>query len=273
VTISDGELPADSTVPWERAPHNCAGYGGFVAMTGGPDARCLPEHEHPDLQISVHFNRAPDVQLIASAQPHSGGWQECERVAVMLLSPALLAEAVDDLSYRAVGAIRTQNCNTDGLIRELARTTMNELDRLVAFPNRRLYFECVGYTLAGHVVRTYAEISSRTACTSILTAPQLAKLSEFVDEALDKPLGVSDMASTIGIGARRFADAFKRTTGSTPYQYVVRRRIDHAKHLLLNDRLSLIEVALRLGFASQSHFTAAFTRLTGVTPGRWRSRR
>jgi hypothetical protein len=51
VTISDGELPTDSTVPWERAPHNCARYGGFVAMTGGPDARCLPWHQQ---SVSAH---------------------------------------------------------------------------------------------------------------------------------------------------------------------------------------------------------------------------
>jgi AraC family transcriptional regulator len=271
VTLNDNERP-DSMIPWERATENCASYGGFVAMTGGPQGRSLPEHEHPDLQTSVHFDRATDVHLIASGQPHSGGWQDGERVAVLLLSPALLAEALDDLSFRGTGAIRSQNCASDGLIRELARTTMNELDRLVALPNRRLYFECVGFTLAGHIVRTYAEISCRTTRPGALTAQQLARLSEFVDDALDKPLGVSDMASTIGIGARLFADAFKRTTGTTPYQYVVRRRIDHAKRLLLNDRLPLIEVALRLGFASQSHLTAVFTRLTGVTPGRWRSR-
>jgi AraC family transcriptional regulator len=272
VTLSDNQPPAYSIISWERAAQNCASYGGFVAMTGGPHGRSLPEHEHPDLQISVHFNRTTDVQLIASAQPHSGGWQDGERVAVLLLSPALLAEAMDDLSYRGVGAIRSQNCATDGLIRELARAAMIELDRPAALPNRRLYFECLGYTLAGHIVRTYAEIPSRTTLAGALSAHQLARLSEFVDDALDKPLGVSDMASTIGIGTRLFADAFKQTTGITPYQYVVRRRIDHAKRLLLNGRLPLIEVALRLGFASQSHLTAAFTRLTGVTPGRWRSR-
>ena len=86
------------------------------------------------------------------------------------------------------------------------------------------------------------------------------------------PLGVHDLASTVGLAPRPFADAFRRTTGQTPYQCVVRRRIEHAKRLLRSGQLPIVEVALRLGFASQSHSTSVFARWVGTTPARWRAR-
>jgi hypothetical protein len=74
VTLSDNQPPAYSIIPWERAAQNCASYGGFVAMTGGPHGRCLPKHEHPDLQISVCLDlaqcrlRASDREVAAQHQ-------------------------------------------------------------------------------------------------------------------------------------------------------------------------------------------------------------
>ena len=257
---------------WEPEARNRASYGGFVGMSGGPARRFLPQHEHPDLQLTVHFGRRGFVRLIAPLEPHAGAWDEGERVTVLLLSPALLAEAADDLVRRGSCAIRSRDLAPDALVRELARAVLRELDRPAPGPNRRLYFESVGYTLASHVVRRYAETAKAAAPVGFLTGRQLERLSEFIDTALDRGVGVAEMASALGLGPRRFADAFRRTTGATPYQYVVRRRLESAKRLLRGGRLPIVDVALRLGFASQSHFTAAFTRLTGLSPARWRLR-
>jgi AraC-like DNA-binding protein len=58
--------------------------------------------------------------------------------------------------------------------------------------------------------------------------------------------------------------------GKTPHQYLVERRVEVAKSILLRDDVPLAEVAYRLGFADQSHFTRHFRRITGASPGRLR---
>ena len=67
-----------------------------------------------------------------------------------------------------------------------------------------------------------------------------------------------------------FARLFKQATGVSPRQFVIRRRIEAAKILLAARRLSIGEVALAVGFCSQSHFTTSFRRSTGITPGHYR---
>jgi AraC-like DNA-binding protein len=260
----------ETSLPWERTSNNSASYGGFVAMIGGPQGRHLAEHEHSDLQLSVHFFRATPVNIIAPMQPHSGGWREGERVAVLLLSPTLLDEAIDDLSWRGTGLIHSQRCQ-DTFTFELAAAVTKELDSNLVLPNRQLYFEGIGYALAGHLVRTYAKISLRAAISGTLRSAQIARLAEYIDSSIAKPITVGDLATELGLGNRYFADAFKRTTQVTPYQYVLRRRIAIAKRLLRDKGFAIIEVALRVGFASQSHFTAAFSRHTGKSPARWLS--
>jgi transcriptional regulator GlxA family with amidase domain len=58
--------------------------------------------------------------------------------------------------------------------------------------------------------------------------------------------------------------------GVSPYRWFLNARVKHAQTLLLNGTLPLAEIAVRLGFADQSHFTKAFRRATGTTPGEWR---
>jgi AraC family transcriptional regulator len=68
-----------------------------------------------------------------------------------------------------------------------------------------------------------------------------------------------------------FSRLFKATAEATPYHFVLARRIQRAE-MLLGGEMSLSEIALTLGFASQSHFTEAFRRRTGRTPARARRR-
>ena len=79
------------------------------------------------------------------------------------------------------------------------------------------------------------------------------------------------MAAVAHLSPYHFARQFKATTGLPPHQYVIARRVERAQHLLRQDsELGLTEVALRVGFLHQSHFSFHFKRIVGVTPGQFR---
>ncbi|MBV9899000.1 MAG: helix-turn-helix transcriptional regulator [Chloroflexi bacterium] len=78
------------------------------------------------------------------------------------------------------------------------------------------------------------------------------------------------MAIALEMDASQFTRLLKWSTRLGPHGYVTKRRIDRAKDLLRHADLSLVDIALAVGFSSQSHFTATFRRHTGMTPGAFR---
>lgn len=85
-----------------------------------------------------------------------------------------------------------------------------------------------------------------------------------------RPHSLQELADTCGLGVRQFCRAFRSATGCSPHQYLLRRRVEHAKQLI-GGKLPLAEVALQCGFADQSQLTRTFARLVGTTPARYRS--
>jgi AraC family transcriptional regulator len=67
-----------------------------------------------------------------------------------------------------------------------------------------------------------------------------------------------------------FAREFKRATGTTPHQYVVKLRVERAKQLLSKSEMPLVDVGFKSGFSHQSHFTRLFRKVTGTTPQSYR---
>ena len=84
---------------------------------------------------------------------------------------------------------------------------------------------------------------------------------------------LDELAAAACLSPFHFARAFQRTTGKTPYAYLLERRIARAKDRLSHSSLSLVEIAQETGFATQSGFTRAFTKATGIPPGRFRIER
>ena len=78
---------------------------------------------------------------------------------------------------------------------------------------------------------------------------------------------MADLAIDCGVSVSHFSRAFRQSTGLSPHQWLLKRRVDQAKSLLRDRTLSLSDVALSCGFGDQSHFTRVFTKLTGITPG------
>jgi AraC family transcriptional regulator len=94
---------------------------------------------------------------------------------------------------------------------------------------------------------------------------QMKLLLGWLDEHLQDPLTVGLMATQVGLSAAHFSREFKRSTGLTPWDYVVRLRLDHARESLLNGNCSTA-VASQLGFADQSHLARLFKLRFGVSP-------
>jgi AraC family transcriptional regulator len=103
-----------------------------------------------------------------------------------------------------------------------------------------------------------------------LSGWQLRRVTDFMTEHAAKDLALDELAALVNLSAKHFARAFRQSTGTPPHRWLIERRVDRAKALLSTGDLNLAEIALACGFADQSHFTAAFRRGTGLTPGAYR---
>ena len=92
---------------------------------------------------------------------------------------------------------------------------------------------------------------------------------ELIEARFDSALTLQELADVTGLGVRQLCRAFRDATGHSPHQYMLRRRVEHAK-LLIGRKLPLVEVALRCGFTDQSQLTRTFTRLVGTPPAVYR---
>ena len=100
-----------------------------------------------------------------------------------------------------------------------------------------------------------------------LSDVELQLCIDYADSMIEKRLDLSTWAEVLGMSAPEFARRFQMHTGQAPYTWFIDRRIDRAKQLLRDPRLSIANIALEVGFYGQSHFTSAFQRRAGLSPG------
>jgi AraC family transcriptional regulator len=99
---------------------------------------------------------------------------------------------------------------------------------------------------------------------------RLRRVKAYVDAHLGEDIDVVDLAAAAGFSQRHFARSFLREVGETPHRWLMRRRLEKAKELLVSTDQPLCFVADSCGFASQSHLTTVLKQSTGMTPDRWR---
>jgi AraC family transcriptional regulator len=147
-----------------------------------------------------------------------------------------------------------------------------EADLEAGVPGGRLFGESLLCALAVHLQRSYAVTPPRDPKPGNgLPRARLNRVIEFIEANFNQEIALTALANIAGMSPHYFSELFKQSVHFSPYQYVLRRRIDHARRLLSQPNITVLEAAVRSGFSDQSQFTKIFRRVVGVTPTRYRA--
>ncbi len=130
--------------------------------------------------------------------------------------------------------------------------------------------DSMAHVLAAQLVRKHSNaVRTIEGDSKGLSRARIAKVVDFMEAHLEQPVSLVEMAAVVALSPVHFTRQFKRTTGSTPHQYLLLLRIERAKRLLAGP-MPIVEIALRCGFSHQEHLTRVFGRIVGVTPAAYR---
>jgi AraC family transcriptional regulator len=147
-----------------------------------------------------------------------------------------------------------------------------EADLEAGLPGGKLFGESLLCALAVHLQRSYGVAPPRDAKPrNGLPRARLNRVIEYIEANLGREIALTALAATAGMSSHYFSELFKRSVHFSPHQYVLRRRIEHARRLLQEPGVTVFEAAVLSGFSDQSHFTKIFRRIVGVTPTAYRA--
>jgi AraC family transcriptional regulator len=135
-----------------------------------------------------------------------------------------------------------------------------------------VYVEHAAGLLIAHLVRLAGRQRSQQVSRAGLSEISLRRVIEFVEDNLGRDISLTALAALTGTGVDVFARNFKASMGMPPYRYVLERRLLRAQTLLMERSKSIAEIAFEMGFSSQAHFTAQFSKVLNITPAAYRLR-
>ena len=217
----------------------------------------------------LHQNSVASGEIIVypASSEHWIRWQENAEFLLLFLDPALVAQTADQLtSHSSIELIESKKGVSDSLIQQIGLALKAEIDEgMVA--SSSLYAESLANALSAHLLRHYTVWKPTLEdVAGTHSASTLRHVIEYIHDTLDHHLTLAELAFVADLSTYHFARTFKHVTGVAPHQYILNARVERAKSLLLQGKLSIAEIANKVGFFDQSHFTRYFKRLVGVTP-------
>jgi AraC family transcriptional regulator len=133
-----------------------------------------------------------------------------------------------------------------------------------------VYVEHAAGLLMAHLVRSAGRACSPRPPRTGLAEASLRRVIEFIEGNLGQNISLTGLAALTGTGIDVFARNFTARMGVPPYRYVLDRRLLRARALLIDGSKSIAEIAFELGFSSQAHFTAHFSKVMNISPAAYR---
>src|SRR5258706_3430202 len=206
---------------------------------------------------------------LALCDRHIGEWVGLMNVTHLQLGisdAALMASS--DGAYGEV-ELRPSSKFADPRLRAMVAAV--DAERVAGFPNGRLFLDSVEQAMAvalvnGHAVRHRPVQIYRGG----LGSARLRRIKELVHAKIEDDLSLDEMAQSVGLSTAHFARMFRKSTGQTPHQFVLRQKLERAKAMLRSPNARVLDVAVACGFKTQQHFAQAFRDIYKVSPTEYR---
>jgi AraC family transcriptional regulator len=218
----------------------------------------------------VHRARSQPGNAMVMAAGQDSVWHCSDSIDELhvFLDPEILDEAAQEIGghyFELLDGVAI----VEPAIHEISMQLLAEIQR--PGMGTRLFADTMSRALALQLIRRRSTARFIDAPHRIcMTARQLRAATDYIESHLSRDLSLENLSAASAMSAFRFARAFKKSTGQSPRQYVITRRIERAKELLRSPRRDIADVANLVGFSTQSHFTAVFHRHCGITPKRFR---
>lgn len=138
-------------------------------------------------------------------------------------------------------------------------------------PFGQLYVDGIGIAIVARLMASARRANSNERPNAnALARWRLRRAIDYVESRLAEPVSLAEIASVTGLTRMHFAAQFRAATGLRPHEYVLRRRIERAQEMLAGTHMPVVDIALSVGFQTQSHFTSVFKRFVGRPPCAWR---
>ena len=203
--------------------------------------------------------------------PASYSWESTDEVVAISMKPDFLRDIAEQSECLNPDRIELTPIlkNRDPLLGQIVASFLREMnsDGL----GGRLYSETLAIQLAIHLLRSYSTFPLQLKQYSGGLSPsKLQMVVEYIEANLANTISLNNLAQIAQISPSYFLRLFKQSTGTTPHRYITQRRVELGKRLLNKGELSIVEIAMMCGFASQSSFAKAFRRIIGITPKSYR---
>jgi AraC-like DNA-binding protein len=215
------------------------------------------------------------LQVSGPAQPTRATFRGPCDVLHLHVSNRFLAECYEEARERPLNddiRLRDPCFARDPLVEQFGRALTQADSCGSSFG--ALHAEGIILAIVSHMLASHSsEPLWRGRRATALAKWRLRRAIDYVESHIDQAISLSDFAASAGLSRMYFANQFRVSTGMRPHEYLLLRRIEKSQELMLSSRSPLVDIALSVGFQSQSHFSTVFKRIVGDTPNRWRSER
>ncbi len=242
-----------------------------MLLVHNPDRIVQSERRFNGRRQQEQLGGGKNIVIVPTTVLHQANWNQESPFSLLFLEPDYLTQ----VAHESITANRVEliphYAMHDPFIDQIGRSLTAELESNQL--HSRLFVDSLTIALSIHLLRHYSDWQKPLQDdTGGLSQRKLQQAIEYINEHLAEDLSIAAIADELAMSQYYFSRMFKQSMGVSPYQYVMRQRIERAKYLLRTTARSVAAIAMQVGFSNQNQLAIQFRKLTGTTPSNYRKK-